>query len=259
MLGRPTLVLALFAIVIAGCISPAASNVKTASLGGTGDVVGDRVPVPDKDLSKAIVSDHGAPYMHAIQSLHTGSYRMDLVGYNPMTSPTGGEDPEIMNSAYTAITIFHHLACLSHWAGSGGIGGADIIDFENPAKPTIVASIPDLMIGSRCEFTEDGKFLLVASYGGATAGLPLGRPEGDLLANGVSVYDVSDVKHPKFLQHSTVGLPQGDAPLSSAYHNVGTALINGTNYVFQTYTGNILALSSDGKTLKVVNGAPTCT
>src|SRR5438067_485303 len=119
-------------------------------------------------------------------------------------------------------------------------------------KPTSVASIPDLMLGSRCEFTQDGKFLLVASYGGVTPGLPLGMPQGDLLANGVSVYDISDVKSPKFLQHSTVGIPQGDTAASSAYHNVGTALINGTNYIFQTYTGNILALSPDGKTMKVV-------
>src|SRR5438067_142239 len=128
MLGRHPLAVGLLVILIAGCIGPAASNLKPASADLTGDVMGARVPPPDKDLSKAIVSDHGAPYMHAIQSLHTGSYRMDLVGYNPMTASGGGEDPTIQNSAYTAITIYKHLACLSHWAGSGGFGGADVID-----------------------------------------------------------------------------------------------------------------------------------
>jgi hypothetical protein len=252
MLGRPLLALVILGTVIAGCITPPADVQSAATANGPGEVSAVRLPAPDKDLSKAIVSDHGAPYMHAIPDLHKGSYGMELVGYNPLTMPGAGDDLLVQNSGYAAVTLFHDLACVSHFAGSGGAGGATIVNISNPAKPVVVSSIPDLKIGSRCIFTEDGKFLLAASYGGVSPGLPGGLPQGEVLANGVTVYDVKDIKNPKFLAHSNAGLPAGDSALSSAYHNIGTALINGTNYVFQTYTGNILALSPDGKTLKVV-------
>jgi hypothetical protein len=253
MLGRLLIAALLVGAAIAGCVAPAGTNVSPASAGKAGlfgAVDADRLPPPDKDLSKAIVSDHGAPYMHAIPSLHTGSYRMDLVGYNPLQ-----DDPVNANSAFTAVTLWHHLACVSHFAGSGGLGGATIVNFSDPAKPVVVSSIESTAIGSRCQFTEDGKYLLVADYGGENPGLPLPEPLGDAAAFGLSVYDVSDVKNPKLLFHDSQGQMPGDeaAVGSSEYHNVQTALINGTDYIFQTYTGNIMALAADGKSLKQVS------
>ncbi|MFA5860562.1 MAG: hypothetical protein WDA16_02595 [Candidatus Thermoplasmatota archaeon] len=250
--ARALLSMGLLTLLIAGCVAPAANDLSKSS--AVADLAGStRVPPPDKDLSKAIVSDHGAPYMHAIPALHTGSYRMELVGYNPLTQPVGGDNPLVMNSAWAAITIWQHLACISHFAGTGGAGGATIVNFTDPAKPVVVASIPDMQIGSRCQFTEDGKFLLVASYGGAQPGIAALGPEGDIAANGLSVYDVSDVKNPKFLFHDDTGISNGGFEvINSNYHNIGTVLINGTNYVFQTYSGIILALAPDGKSLKQV-------
>ncbi|HUR68184.1 MAG TPA: hypothetical protein VM370_02990 [Candidatus Thermoplasmatota archaeon] len=253
MLGRPFLI-ALTVLVLAGCVAPAA-DLKASSAADVTALEASRVPPPDVDLSTAIVSDHGAPYMHALPNLHMGSYGMELVGYNPLTMPGAGDDPLVMNSGYAAITLFGHIACISHFAGSGGAGGATIVDFEDPADPVVLASIPDLKIGSRCIFTDDGKFLLAGSYGGALSGLPVGAipaPEATVGQNGVTIYDVSDMKSPKFLAHDTTGAGDGTTALNSAYHNIGTALINGTNYVFQTYTGNILKLAEDGTSLEIV-------
>jgi hypothetical protein len=254
MLGRSILILAAVGLLLAGCVSPA-TNVDPASVPTAGDLAGsERIAPPDKDLSKAIVSDHGAPYMHAIPDLHKGSYRMDLAGYNPMTA-MDGDDPVIQNSAYAAITLFNDTyACVGHFAGTGGVGGASILDVTDPAKPRIVASIPDMALVSRCQFTDDGKLLLVGSYAGApTPGVPELGPMGDLGSGGITVYDVSDVKHPKFVAHDVTGVETSPGGITgSAYHNFATVTVNGTYYLFQTYTGNVLTISPDGKTLKIV-------
>ncbi|HLE97319.1 MAG TPA: hypothetical protein VI997_08105 [Candidatus Thermoplasmatota archaeon] len=250
-MARPGSFLTLAATLLAGCLSAPAALL-SADTDLPTDLAGDRLPPPDEDLSGAIVSDHGAPYMHAVPQLHHGAYRMELVGYNPLTQPAAGDGPLQMNSAWAAITIWQHYACVGHFAGSGGWGGATIVDFGDPANPTVVASIPSAMIVSRCLFTDDGKFLLVGSYGGVQPGLPLPPPAGDLLANGVSVYDVSDVKNPKFLAHDLAGVERPNGPIDNSYHNLGTVQVDGANYVFQTYSGNVLRLADDGTSLEVV-------
>lgn len=251
MLGRLVVPAIVALVLIAGCVTPAANDVDAADAAAPTDLVGDRLPPPAVDLSTAIVSDHGAPYMHAIPDLHTGSYRMELVGYNPLTQPTGGDHPLNQNSAWTAVTIHEHLACVAHWVGTSGFGGATIVDFDDPANPTVVASILDLSLGSRCMFTEDGKFLLVASYAGANPGLPLPAPLGNALSYGVSVYDVSDPSNPQFLLYDEQGSAPGDT--GTAYHNVWTSNIGGANYIFQTYTGNVLKLADDGTSMEIVS------
>jgi hypothetical protein len=245
------------ALLAAGCVAPSATPdvpVSPAGAGLYGAVTGERLPPPTEDLSGAIVSDHGAPYMHAVPSLHTGSYGLELVGYNPLTAPGEGDDPLTQNSAYNAITVFGSLACVGHFAGTGGVGGATIVDFSDPAKPFVVSSIVTTGLVARCQFTDDGRFLLVGNYGGVLPGTPLPGPLADAASFGVSVYDVSDPADPKFLTHDTTGASVGDPGevAGSSYHNVGTALINGTNYVFQTYTGNVLKLAEDGTSLEIV-------
>lgn len=252
MLGRPIpIALALIALA-AGCVAPA-TTLEGQSAADIDALEASRLPPPTEDLSTAIVSDHGAPYMHAIPDLHHGSYGLELVGHNPLTRVEEGTNPLIMNSGYAAITLFGHLACVSHFAGTGGAGGATIVDFEDPAAPVVVATIPDLKIGSRCMFTEDGKFLLAGSYGGVLSGVvdPM-RAEMTVGQNGVTIYDVSDLKDPKFVAHDTTGADGPVAAVDSAYHNLWTINVDGVNYVFQTYTGNILKLAEDGSSLEIV-------
>lgn len=236
-------------LLVAGCVAPASETLVPTALAPT-DLTDERLPPPTEDLSAVIVSDHGAPYLHAVPQLHGGSYGIDLVGYDPLTRPTGGDHPLVMNSAWTAITQYGHIACISHFAGSGGFGGATLVDFEDPAAPKVLASIPSLMIGSRCEFTPDGKFLLLGSYGGAQPGLDLPPPLGDVLAQGVSVFDASDPANPVFITHDTTGVRS--PVIDGAYHNFASINVEGTNYVFQTYTGNVLKLADDGSSLEIV-------
>ena len=113
-LGSAALV-TLLTLVAAGCVAPAA--VDTQSAVDLEALEASRLPAPTEDLSAVIVSDHGAPYMHAIPGLHEGSYGMELVGYNPLTRASEGANPLTMNSGYGAITLFGHLACVSHFAG----------------------------------------------------------------------------------------------------------------------------------------------
>lgn len=108
------------------------------------------------------------------------------------------------------------------------------------------------MQNSDFQFTDDGRFLLVAAYSGQTTGIPgVPPPVGDLAAQGVLVYDVTDKANPVFLNHDVAGVD------ANAYHNVFTAKIGGTNWVFQTYTGNILSLDEATGRLTLVSTLPT--
>jgi hypothetical protein len=258
--------LVLAALLAAGCLSalePTPTTVlgKQAAAGIYGAVTPDRIPPPDQDLSKAIASDHGAPYLHILPMLHNGSYRLSLVGYNPLTRMGQGDNVVTANSGYTAVTVWHDLACVSHFAGSGGEGGATIVNISDPANPVVVASIMDFAIGSRCQFTDDGKFLLYSAYGGVNPGPnapgaagPMLGPVTDAGSYGITVFDATDKAHPKYLFHDSQGqAPGANSVGGSEYHNFDVVAINGTNYIFQTYTGNILALAPDGKSMKIVS------
>ncbi|MHB8585657.1 MAG: LVIVD repeat-containing protein [Thermoplasmatota archaeon] len=257
------IVLALFG---AGCLTATAPQAVTQSAamvgkpGLFGEVSTARIPAPDKDLSKAIVSDHGLPYEHIDPMLHNGSYRLDLVGYNPLTEPGQGDNVVTANSGYISITVWHDLACVAHFAGSGGEGGATIVNFSDPAKPVVVASIMDFAIASRCQFTDDGNFLIYSAYGGVNPGPnlpgplgPLAGPVTDAGSFGITIFDTKDKAHPQYLIHDSQGQDPGASSVgASEYHNFDVKEINGTNYIFQTYTGNILAMAPDGKSVKIV-------
>lgn len=257
MFGRSLLLAATVALVVAGCVAPTADVDPAAAGADTTEAT--RLPPPDVDLSSAIVSDHGAPYLHAVPALHSGSYRLELVGYDPLSRP-GETHPLNQNSGYAAITIRDHTACLSSWVGSGGFGGATIIDFEDPANPVVLASIPTTSLQARCQFSDDGKYLFLAAYGGATPGTPLPMPLADAGSWGVSVYDASDLSDPKFLFHSAEGAQPGNPNnvASGPYHNIDTETVNGTLYVFQTYTCNVLKMDEGATKLEVVAQLDYC-
>jgi hypothetical protein len=212
------------------------------------EVSAQRAEAATEDLSGVISNDHGGlAYLHAVPELHVGSYGIELVGYNPLTRPGSG-DGAGGDSAYIAIDTWKDLVCVAHFAGSTGAqGGATIVSIADPANPVVLSSILSMAVNSDCQFTDDGKYLLLATYTGAHQGLPLPAPLHDAGAQGVSVYDVSDPKAPKFLFHDAQGAG------GNGYHNVFTAQIGGQHYVFQTYTGNILRLKEDASGLEMVS------
>ena len=240
-------------VVIAGCLSvPSPTGPGDGQLIPTygGEVSKVRLPKPDFDFSHVIDPDHGGLWNgHSLPELHTGSFGLTLVGYNPMTDAMTGESQTGQDTGYGALDTWHEYVCVTHFAGSGG---ATIMDIQDPTHPKILSSVDSGMVNSDCQFTDDGDYLFLAAYTGAGSGVPVvPQPVGDAGSNGVVVYDVKDKLHPKFLFLDTQGTDAN--ALSSAYHNVFTATINGTIYVFQTYTGHILSFTPGQSKLKLVS------
>lgn len=243
---RLAAVLVLIVLLLAGCArSPSDASVETPT---AGEVTADRLPEAP-DLTGVIDEDHGgAPWLHAVPELHEGSHGLRLVGYDPLTRPEAGDGPLETDSAYIAMDTWGELVCIAHFAGSlGAMGGATIVDIADPTDPVVLSSIPSAAVNSDCQFTDDGQYLVLATYTGVHEGLPLPPPLNDAGAQGVSVYDVSDPAQPRFLFHDAQGAG-GDG-----YHNVFTAQIDDTHYVFQTYTGHILKIKEDGSGLEPVS------
>lgn len=242
----------LIATAVAGCLDGSDDlQLDTFRL----PVTTDRLPGPSIDLSNAIDPDHdGLHYLHAVPELHQGSYGLSLVGYNPLTRATEGDGPIDADSAYIAIDTWGPLVCVAHFAGTtGAAGGVTIVDIGDPADPVVLANIASGAVDSDCQFTDDGRFLILATYLGVHDGIPgVAPPLGDLASNGLSVYDVREPSEPKFLFRDVQGT-SGEGGSSSAYHNVFTAQIDGAHYIFQTYTGHILRINDDATGLEMVS------
>lgn len=247
------LVLLTAAAVLGGCVQgPADGGGEPASapVGPFGAIEGERLPAPDKDFSTVIDPDHGmeSSIGHHFRELHVDSFGLELVGYTPMTELMGGESPTNQDSGYIAIDTWENYVCVTKFAGTGGFV---IVDIEDPANPTVVSSVNSGFVDSDCQFTDDGNYLVLATIAGVTDGLPAGSPPvSDAAAKGVEVFDVRDKADPELLYRD-----QQKAEINS-YHNVFTAKINGTNYVFQMYTANIFAIDEGADQMRWVSQLP---
>lgn len=248
-----TLVLLTAAVVLGGCVQgPIDDGGDPASfpVGPFGAIEGERLPAPDKDFSTVIDPDHGmeSSIGHHFRELHMDSFGIELVGYTPMTELMGGESPTNQDSGYIAIDTWENYVCVTKFAGTGGFV---IVDIEDPANPQVVSSVNSGFVDSDCQFTDDGDYLVLATIAGVTDGLPVGSPPvSDAAAKGVEVFDVRDKANPDLLYRDQQG-----AEINS-YHNVFTAKINGTNYVFQMYTANIFAIDPDADQMRWVSKLP---
>ncbi|HLE47225.1 MAG TPA: hypothetical protein VI818_02925, partial [Candidatus Thermoplasmatota archaeon] len=247
------IVAALLGGVLAGCVqTPSAPQAAgpIATEGPFGAVTAERLPAPTKDFSKVISPDHGMQTSagHHIRELHTDSYGIELVGYTPLTEIMGGEPPSAQDTGYIAMDTWQNYVCVAKFAGTGGFVIADIKD---PAKPKVVSSAHSGFVDSDCQFTDDGDYLILATLAGATDGVPGAPPPvGDAAAKGLEVYDVKDKTKPRLLYRD-----QQRSELNS-YHNVFTAKINGTNYVFQMYAANVFAIDANANQMRWVSKMP---
>lgn len=252
--------LALLALLVAGCLQ--------GDDGNDSDPVvppGGQYPLPDVPTERVLddAFDYASEWDwthggnaggHGMASNHAHWHGMDLVGYNPLTRISEGSDPLGHDPSFIALDTWSdgigYYACVAHYQQGPG-GGATLVDLTDPTEPVMLATVLSGMQNSDCQFTDDGRFMFVAAYSGQSPGLPGAPPPvGDLAAQGVLVYDVSDKANPRFLRHDTTAVS------GNAYHNVFTAKIGDTNYVFQTYSGNILALDESTGALALVGKLP---
>ncbi len=241
-------------LAFSGCLDDS-QGPEGAVDGPQGWVSAERIPDDGFDYANEWDWAHGADASgHAVAANHEHSHGLELVGYNPLTRIGEGSDPLGHDASFIALDTWSgdgaYYACVAHFQTGPG-GGATIIDVTDPTQPTMLATVLSGMQNSDCQFTDDGRFLLVAAYSGVTPGVPgVPPPVGDLAAQGVLIYDVSDKANPRFLRHDTTAVD------GNAYHNVFTAKIGETNYVFQTYTGNILSLDEETGALSLVGKLP---
>ena len=268
--AKTVLVLVLVsAFVFAGCLSGTENTDKaqqgsrsakrvTAAGGFVGEtwassVDVNRTPKPEHDFSKDIDPTHnGVPGLHAVRALHTGSHNIKLAGFDPLVAK---RNPGAHDTGFVAIDTWGdldnktHLACVTHFVGNGGV---DIVDITDPKKPVMLSFIDSGMLNSDCQFTDDGKYLFLGSYLGANVGQGQFREMFrqvpvpglyDVLASGISAWDVTDKKAPKYINFWETG----------DFHNLFTVTIDGVYYVTQTYSRFIYKFdpASGGKLTKV--------
>lgn len=251
------LLLVASSMVLAGCADLAADKKDAKDAGkdarrlrGEGGFVGspfggsvdvNRSIPPKADWARAIDVTHGVDGglgsgLHSIRELHTGSAGLELVGFDPLVA---GKDPTSATTGFIAIDVWsganQTFAAVTHFVGNGG---ATIVDITDPTKPKVVSQIDSGMVNSDAQFTDDGKYLILGSYLGVNT--PAGQFRDafrqfpvagayDLLADGISIWDLTDKSKPKYVLFSETG----------TYHNLFTVTINGTYYILQTYSNNI--------------------
>lgn len=249
---RSVLLLSVVGLLVAGCLAPidpqpSEGVIPTQPFGK--EVTKVRAAALTGDLSKIIDTTHGGAHeAHAVPELHKANGGMTEVGYNPLTQVMNGPSITDKDAGFAAIDTWHQYACVTRFAG---LGGATIVDITDPAAPKVLSNVESGMLNSDCQFTDDGDYLLLASYTGTHPGLPLVPPPlADAGANGVLVYDVKDKAKPIFLFHDVQG---ADAPAAGSYHNVFTATIHDMIYIFQTFSGNILSFTPGDGALKLVS------
>ncbi|MES2153665.1 MAG: hypothetical protein V4510_00835 [bacterium] len=233
------------AVVAAGCSTtgPAGSDGGPSAL--TVDPFPPFVPpAPTFDFSTVIDPDHA----HEVPELHTGGHGLEVVGH------VGLQDilPVGTRGSITQVDVWGDWAVVSGM--EGGLAFA-IIDIKDPAAPKAVSWYPSTADGWTARFSDDGNYVF---YGCQTLGPlnPQSSVEGTCVdaskphapgeeGNGIVAVNVTDRANPRFAAFVNV---QGS-------HNLQTANINGTDYVFTEIT-EIVAFDRATQTFSVAATVP---
>ncbi|MFA5862662.1 MAG: hypothetical protein WDA16_13300 [Candidatus Thermoplasmatota archaeon] len=244
MLLRVIPAIAIVTILLAGCVSPAADQLTTATTTVPGGPL--VPPKPDFDFSKVVDPDHGD---HLLPQLHTAGHGLELQGLAPIQSIL----PPGTRGSITQIDMWENYALVSGM--EGGLAFA-IVDIKDPAKPKAVSYFPSAADGWTARFSADGEYVF---YGcqmlGATGYTPTNligtcKDPNEVHApnanpGGIIAVDVKDKAKPKFV----------DFLVTSASHNLFVASINGTDTIF-TNGVNILQFDREAGKLMEVTTVP---
>jgi hypothetical protein len=207
---------AVAALSLAGCVTPADEGVGTAS----DDGVPDETPVPtapDVAWGEIVVNDH----THDRRELHTDKGGFALAGHAPLTE---GLEPWATYSGYSEPRIHGDLAVVSSIEGNRAF---TIVDVSDPADPDVVSHFYSWGENWDARWSEDGDYIFAGCQGGTPGGAytqaagvgacvaPDGVPQ-EGTANAILAVDVSDPANPELV--ATVE--------SAPIHNLDTATLD---------------------------------
>lgn len=215
-------------LALAGCAARA-PNVGTPeeTIGGASPFAAFVPEAPAFDFSTIVDPDHGG---HEVPMLHTNAFGLHLTGQTGV----GSILPPGMRGSITQIDVWNGYAVTPGMEN----GPAFVItDIRDPAHPKPVSYFPTIADGWTARFSKDGQYLfygcqvLGAPYapGGVARGTcrdPNAITGASSAASGVSVFDVRDKAHPRFVDFIEVG----------GSHNIQAAFIDGYDYVVTAKT-----------------------
>ena len=237
---RASPLLALAALLFAGCVALPAGTVDPAPVPGAfAPLV---PPVPDFDFSTLVDPDHAN---HQLPALHTDGHGLTLVGHTSLRSVL----PPGVSGSITAIDVHGGYALVSGYQGDLAFA---IVDITDPADPKPVSAFIGAGNSRTARFSADGDYVF---YGCETPAFPVAvrgtcedaealHPPGAARA-GIVAVDVTDKSAPKFVAF----LPGPGA------HNIYAASVGGADHVFTSAT-TILRFDREAGTLEQVAEVP---
>lgn len=220
---------------MAGCLGQLDDDpLETESDDGATDESSSFVPeAPDHDFTDAMDPNHPD---HHLPQLHENSYGLEQVGHQDFM----GFYPPHYQGGWGEVDVHGDLAAVASVDGPLGLTLVDISDPSSPEPLSYITSWGGEFDG---RFTDDGNYLVFGCQVGSILGQgayaagdckgntgpgdpaertePIGA-DGVDSKNSVVAYDVSDPENPEQVAYT---------PTQGA-HNVFTATINGTIYVF---------------------------
>ncbi len=231
-------------VVAAGCVTGPPAPADDSSAPVTQPFQPVIPPKPDFDFTTVIDPDHA----HGVPQLHEAGHGLAVVGH------AGIQDllPVGTRGSITQVDVWGDWAVVSGM--EGGMAFA-LVDIRDRTAPTTVGWFPSTADGWTARFSDDGNYVF---YGCQTLGLlnPQSSVQGKCAdaeaihqpgeeGNGIVVVNVTDRRDPLFVDFLQV---QGS-------HNLQTANINGTDYVFTEIT-EIVAFDRAAQKLRLVGEVP---
>lgn len=227
----------MLSLLLSGCVSgtDGEEGPESGGEGGPGHVV----QAPDFDFSTAIEEFHD----HSDASLHTGSYGLERLGWDPLTSAS---EAGVLPGGHTEVSVATDDEGRT-WAFIGNFGphrAFSIVDVTDPTGPRHVADFdanPVLELtrpggGSYWDVAAFPDSDLVVSSAQAIASTPgAGMERPDEVGGGVFLVNTEDKEHP-FVESFTQ-INDLEAQIPAGVHNARPFHIGDIPYVAAT-TGN---------------------